>query len=81
MKINKELLKGTTGLVVLTVISEHDMYGYQITQTVRARSESALVLNEGTLYPILHSYEKNGYLESYIDGGDVFGVVSADQDR
>ena len=70
MKINKELLKGTTGLVVLTVISEQDMYGYQITQTVKARSESALVLNEGTLYPILHSYEKNGYLESYKNEGD-----------
>lgn len=65
MKINKELLKGTTGLVVLAVIAEQDMYGYQITQTVKARSDSALVLNEGTLYPILHSYEKNGYLESY----------------
>lgn len=67
MKINKELLKGTTGLVVLTVIAEQDMYGYQITQTVKQRSESAITLNEGTLYPILHSYEKAGYLESYKD--------------
>ncbi|MBQ8260617.1 MAG: PadR family transcriptional regulator [Clostridia bacterium] len=70
MKISKELLKGTTGLVVLSVIAEQDMYGYQITQTVKTRSDSALVLNEGTLYPILHSFEKNGYLTSYKDGAE-----------
>ncbi len=67
MKISKELLKGTTGLVVLSVIAEQDMYGYQITQTVKQRSDSILVLNEGTLYPILHGYEKCGYLTSYRD--------------
>lgn len=65
MKISKELAKGSTGLLVLSVLSEEEMYGYQIIQVIAKRSEDVFRLNEGTLYPILHSLEKEGYLESY----------------
>ncbi len=65
MKIGKELAKGSTGLLVLSVISEQEMYGYQIIQVISARSESVFNLNEGTLYPILHALEKEGCLSSY----------------
>lgn len=65
MKISKELAKGSTGLLVLSVLAEEEMYGYQIIQVIEKRSESVFKLNEGTLYPILHSLEKEGYLESY----------------
>ena len=65
MKISKELAKGSTGLLVLSVISKTDMYGYQIIKTLEVMSENVFSLNEGTLYPILHSLEKEGALESY----------------
>ena len=65
MKISKELAKGSTGLLVLSVISKTDMYGYQIIKTLEVMSENVFSLNEGTLYPILHSLEKEGSLESY----------------
>ncbi len=65
MKISKELLKGTTALLVLRVISEEDMYGYRIIQEITARSFDTFHLNEGTLYPILHTLEKEGWLTSY----------------
>ncbi len=65
MQISSELLKGTTGLLVLSVIAEGDMYGYQITQIIKSRTDAAINLNEGSLYPILHAYEKKGYLSSY----------------
>lgn len=65
MKISKELLKGTTALLVLQVISEKDMYGYQIIKEIGERSFDTFHLNEGTLYPILHTLEKEGWLESY----------------
>lgn len=58
MKISKELAKGSTGLLVLSVISKTDMYGYQIIKTLEVMSENVFSLNEGTLYPILHSLEK-----------------------
>ena len=65
MKISKELLKGSTSIMVLKVISEGDCYGYQIIQKIAQRSGEVFRLNEGTLYPILHTMEKEGYLESY----------------
>ncbi len=65
MKISKELLKGTTALLVLRVISEQDMYGYQIVGEIASRSYETFRLNEGTLYPILHTLEREGWLESY----------------
>ena len=65
MKISKELLKGTTATMVLKVISEKDMYGYQIIQEIASRSDELFRLNEGTLYPILHTMQKEGMLECY----------------
>lgn len=65
MKISKELAKGSTGLLVLSVIHKQDMYGYQIIREIEMLSEDVFHLNEGTLYPILHSLEKEECLESY----------------
>lgn len=65
MKVSKELLKGTTSTMVLKVISEKDMYGYQIIQEIASRSNDLFKLNEGTLYPILHTMLKEGMLECY----------------
>lgn len=65
MKINKELSKGSTALMVLSVISKRDMYGYQIIKNIELASDDVFSLNEGTLYPILHSLEADGCLEAY----------------
>ena len=53
---------------MLSVISKTDMYGYQIIKTPEVMSEktcSASTSGEESLYPILHSLEKEGSLESY----------------
>ena len=65
MKISKELLKGSTAIMILQIISEGDSYGYQIVQLLYKKSNDFFTLNEGTLYPILHGLEKEGYVESY----------------
>ena len=65
MKISKELVKGSTATLVLSVLKGKDMYGYIIIKELQKRSEDVFVLKEGTLYPILHALEKEGYLESY----------------
>ncbi len=65
MKISKELLKGSTAILILKVIGEEDSYGYRIAQTLTARSDGLFKLNEGTMYPILHTLEKEGIIESY----------------
>ncbi len=65
MQISKELLKGSTAALVMSVLADEDMYGYKIIRELEVRSEKVFCLKEGTLYPILHSLEDAGYLESY----------------
>jgi PadR family transcriptional regulator PadR len=63
-RIRGQLLKGTTTLLVLTVLREGELYGYEIAQQIRDRSDGAFVPNEGSLYPALHALEAAGALEA-----------------
>lgn len=65
MKYSKELLKGSTSLLVLNILKRDDLYGYRIIRELEMASENAFSMTEGTLYPILHALEKENYLESY----------------
>lgn len=65
MKISKELISGSTTMLVLSVIKKEDMYGYKIIRELEVRSEYAFSFKEGTLYPILHALEKERLVESY----------------
>lgn len=62
--MNKELMKGSTSLLVLGVLEKEEMYGYQIIKELERRSENVFSMKEGTLYPILHSLEQDGLLEA-----------------
>ena len=62
MSVNKELVKGSTSMLVLGVLEEKEMYGYQIIKELEQRSETVFSLKEGTLYPILHVLEQDGFL-------------------
>lgn len=71
MRYSKELLKGSTHLLILSILKKEDLYGYRIIRELELASENAFEMTEGTLYPILHALEKEGALESYwneIDG-------------
>ena len=70
MNIKKELTKGSSALLVLSVLEKGDMYGYRIIKEIEMRSEFVFSLKEGTLYPILHAFEKEGYVDSYWEGSE-----------
>ena len=70
MKFNKGLVGGITDLLVLFLIEGRDMYGYEIIQEIEGRSAKEFIFKEGTLYPILHRLEDNGYVNSYKKRGD-----------
>jgi len=65
MKIDKELMKGSTTMLVLKLLSTGDMYGYQMIKELEQRSDNTFTLKEGTLYPILHGLESQGMIEAY----------------
>ncbi|WP_164214689.1 PadR family transcriptional regulator [Virgibacillus sp. YIM 98842] len=62
---NRELVKGSTSLLVLQLLNERDMYGYELVKEMDRRSEHNLQVKEGTLYPALHKMEKQEYIECY----------------
>lgn len=65
MSINKALLSGSTGMLLLKLLSEKDMYGYEMIETLRERSQNVFELKAGTLYPLLHTLEEKGYVTVY----------------
>ncbi|MGI5911069.1 MAG: PadR family transcriptional regulator [Syntrophomonadaceae bacterium] len=65
VKVNKELIRGSTAIMVLSLLSQDDMYGYQIIKEINKQSGGVFVFKEGTLYPILHALEAEGSVESY----------------
>ena len=64
MKISKSLLAGSAGMLILRLLEEKEMYGYEITDVLEKRSDSTFALKAGTLYPLLHSLEQSGYVTS-----------------
>jgi PadR family transcriptional regulator PadR len=65
LRIDKELLKGSTPILVLSMLNSGDKYGYQLIQELKAKSDNAFELKEGSLYPILHGLENDGAVSSY----------------
>ena len=65
MDFDKGLIGGSTTLMILYLLHERDMYGYEIIKELDERRENAFKFKEGTLYPVLHIMENAGYVKSY----------------
>ena len=63
--VNSELLKGSLTTLILTVLNRKEMYGYDIIKEMQKLSSGELIVKEGSLYPLLHSLEREGAVESY----------------
>jgi len=65
MAIDNSLLKGSTATLLLKLLEEKDMYGYEMAETLAKRSDNTFMTKAGTLYPILHAMEDKKLIESY----------------
>ena len=65
MAIEKSLVSGSMTMLILKLLSEKDMYGYEMIDTLRQKSQNVFELKAGTLYPLLHSLEDKGMLTVY----------------
>lgn len=61
----KTLVTRSTGMLLLKLIENQDMYGYQMIEELARRSEDTFALKAGTLYPLLHDLEKAGLITAY----------------
>ena len=65
MNVDKSLISGSTTMLLLKLLAEKDMYGYEMIEVLRERAENVFELKAGTLYPLLHSLEAKGLLNAY----------------
>ncbi len=61
---NPSFMNGVPELLVLRLIREREMYGYELVQAIRDRSADMIAIGEGVIYPVLHALEQSGALAS-----------------
>jgi transcriptional regulator len=60
--LDRELKKGSTELLVLSLVEERARHGYEIGRLIEQRSSGVLQLHVASLYPLLYRLERRGWL-------------------
>lgn len=62
--MDRELKRGTIEMLILRLLAEREMYGYELVSALEARSGGRLEVKDGTLYPVLYRLEEAGRVET-----------------
>lgn len=62
MALSEGIKRGTVELLILTLLQDQDMYGYQLSQELALRSNGLYTLQESTMYPTLYRLVDKGLL-------------------
>jgi PadR family transcriptional regulator, regulatory protein PadR len=60
----RELKRGTLEMVILKLLLERQMYGYELVSMLEKRAGPTFQIKEGTLYPVLYRLENAGFVET-----------------
>jgi PadR family transcriptional regulator, regulatory protein PadR len=58
------LMSGIPELLLLRLLSQKPMYGYELARAIRSTTREAISVGEGVLYPALHTLERRGWLKA-----------------
>jgi PadR family transcriptional regulator PadR len=61
---NPNFMNGVPELLILRLLEGREMYGYELVQAIRARTNDEISLGEGVVYPVLHALERESALKS-----------------
>ena len=61
---NPSFMNGVPELLILRLLEQEEMYGYEIVQAIRSRTDAVIAVGEGVVYPVLHGLESDGALKS-----------------
>ena len=64
MRIERELMRGAGPVAILTLLSQREMYGYELVEMLASRTEGVLAMGQSTLYPLLYNLEAKGHVQS-----------------
>ncbi|MEM8983261.1 MAG: PadR family transcriptional regulator [Pseudomonadota bacterium] len=85
-RTNPPFMTGVPELLVLRLLVDSEMYGYEIVRKIRLATGEAIALGEGVVYPALHALEKAGALQSRrkkVDGRErvYYSLTNSGQQR
>ena len=63
MRLDRQLKKGSTELLVLSLLERRARHGYEIGKLIETRSDGVLRFNVASLYPLLYRLEARGLIE------------------
>jgi len=79
---NPNFMAGVPELMILRLLQDREMYGYQIVQAIRLETADVVSLGEGIVYTVLHALEREGALKprrKTVDGRSrIYYSVTAD---
>lgn len=67
-EVSKDLVAASSRMVILSILTAGENYGYQILQTVKHLTEGGWIWSDGMLYPVLHKLEKEKLITSRWEG-------------
>ena len=63
--MDREILKGSLEIILLSLLKNKDMYGYEISKEIKNITDNVLILGEGTLYPALKRLKEKNLIQDY----------------
>lgn len=63
-KTNPAFMTGVPEILILRLLADREMYGYELVQAIEAATGEAIKLGEGVVYPMLHALEESGCLRA-----------------
>lgn len=61
---NPPFMSGVPELLLLRLLAQREMYGYELVRSIKLVTGEAISLGEGVIYPVLHGLERNGALKA-----------------
>lgn len=83
----QQVRKGSTPILILSVLADGKKHGYAIMRELEARSQGYFTMTAALLYPALHQMEKDGLVESMWEDGNgtrrrkVYAITPAGRER
>jgi len=65
LTFDKSLFAAGSTMMILKLLEQEDLYGYQMIEELSRRSDRTFELKTGTLYPLLHGLEEKGLISAY----------------
>lgn len=61
---NPPFMSGVPELLLLRLLAQREMYGYELVKSIRLATGEQIALGEGVIYPVLHGLERDGALKA-----------------